>query len=95
MHIISKKKIEDFSSIHPDSKNSLSEWYKIIKNTNFENHLGLKTIFPSADLVGWKTVFNIGGNKYRLIARVNFQYKKVFILHILTHADYDKAKWKE
>ena len=94
MHVISKKKIEEFSKIHPDSKKALLEWYKIIKNINFENHSELKTIFPSADLVGRKTVFNIGGNKYRLVARVNFFYHKVFILHILTHSEYDKEKWK-
>lgn len=95
MHIISKKKIVEFSYIHPDSRNSLFEWYSIVKNMVFMNHAELKAIFPGIDLVGRRTVFNISGNKYRLIARVNFHYKKIFILYILTHAEYDKVKWKE
>ena len=50
--------------------------------------------FPHADIVGERTVFNIGGNKYRLIARVNYRTQKVFILAVLTHVDYDKDAWK-
>ncbi|MBF0239498.1 MAG: type II toxin-antitoxin system HigB family toxin [SAR324 cluster bacterium] len=95
MHIISKKKIEDFSKIHADAKNALLDWYKILRNREFSNYVELKLIFPSADMVGRRTVFNIGGNKYRLIARINFLHKKVFILHILSHVEYDKEKWKE
>ena len=95
MHIISKKKIEQFSKKYSNSRVPLLEWYKVIKNVDIQNHTELQSLFPSADLVGRKTVFNIGGNKYRLIVRVNFLYKKVFILHILTHAEYDRGKWKE
>ena len=95
MHIISKKKIERFSKKYRNSRVPLLEWYKITKNVDIQNHAELQSLFPSADLVGRKTVFNIGGNKFRLIVRVNFLYKKVFILHILTHAEYDRGKWKE
>lgn len=51
--------------------------------------------FPPADLVGQRTVFHIGGNKYRLIARVNYRTQRVFIRAILTHAEYDKGGWKK
>ena len=95
MHIISKKKIEQFSKKYSNSRIPLLGWYKVIKNVDVQNHGELQSLFPSADLVGRKTVFNIGGNKYRLIVRVNFFYKKVYILHILTHAEYNKDKWKE
>lgn len=95
MHVISKQKIVTFAHKHPDSKTALFEWYKLIKHLNFQNLVELKSIFPSADLVGRRIVFNISGNKYRLIARVNFLYKKVFILYILTHAEYNKNQWKE
>jgi mRNA interferase HigB len=48
----------------------------------------------NADLVGRRTVCNVAGNKYRLIARVNDQTQRVFVLHLLTHAEYDKGAWK-
>jgi mRNA interferase HigB len=55
----------------------------------------LKQVYPSADLVGRRTVFNIAGNKFRLIARMNYQSKRVFVLYILTHAEYDRGAWKQ
>jgi mRNA interferase HigB len=54
----------------------------------------LRQTFPPADKVGNFTVFNIGGNNYRLITLVDYEYQKVFIRHILTHAEYDKDDWK-
>jgi mRNA interferase HigB len=55
----------------------------------------MKQDYPSADFVGRKTVFNIAGNKFRLIARVNYQSRRVFVLHILTHKEYDRGAWKQ
>jgi mRNA interferase HigB len=55
----------------------------------------LKQVYRNADLVGRRTVFNIAGNKYRLIARVNYQTQRVFVLYLLTRAEYDKGAWKE
>ncbi|MGI2902303.1 type II toxin-antitoxin system HigB family toxin [Tolypothrix sp. VBCCA 56010] len=51
-------------------------------------------VFPSADQVSNLTIFNIGGNNYRLITLVDYNYQKVFIRHVLTHAEYDKEDWK-
>ena len=65
------------------------------KRSNWKNLSEMKADFPAADLVGLRTVFNIKGNSYRLIARVNYQSQRVFILNILTHAEYDKEKWKK
>jgi len=55
----------------------------------------LKQVYHNADLVGRRTVFNIAGNKCRLIARVNYQSQRVFVLHILTHAEYDQGAWNQ
>jgi len=55
----------------------------------------MRAVFPHADPVGDLTVFNIAGNKYRLIARVNYRTQKVFVRAILTHGDYDLGRWKE
>ncbi|HET6176773.1 MAG TPA: type II toxin-antitoxin system HigB family toxin, partial [Candidatus Sulfotelmatobacter sp.] len=54
----------------------------------------MKAIYRNADLVGRRTVFNIAGNKYRLIARVNYRSQRVFVLFLLTHAEYERGLWK-
>jgi len=95
VHVISKKKIHDFVKIHPNSRSSLFSWYKIVENTNFGSFNELRTVFPSADQVGKFTVFNISGNNFRLIAAVHYNRTKIYIRHILTHAEYDRGKWKE
>lgn len=94
MHVISRKALRNFLSLHPDSQVALSRWFKIVQRTDFESFADLRSTFPSADLVGDLVVFNIGGNKYRLIASVHFNRGKIYIRHILTHSEYDKGDWK-
>lgn len=94
MHVISRKPLRVFWVNHPDSENALSRWLKIIQGTKFENFAALRTTFPSVDKVGDLIVFDIGGNKYRLIASIHFNRSKVYIRHVLTHKEYDKGKWK-
>ena len=91
--MISRKAIRAFSEEHPDSRPSLSAWYGIVKNAAWNNLSELKRDLPHADLVGRRTVFNIKGGSYRLVARVNYKSQLVFVLYILTHAEYDKGKW--
>ena len=54
----------------------------------------LRETFPSADMVDDLTIFNVGGNKYRLIAAIPFNRRRVYVRHVLTHADYDRGEWK-
>jgi len=63
--------------------------------SNISNFAELKKIFPSADKVGNLIVFNIAGNKVRLIAAIHYNTQCLYIRHVLTHKDYDKEKWKE
>jgi mRNA interferase HigB len=65
-----------------------------MRRANWRTPAEMKIVYPNADLVGRRTVFNISGNKYRLIARVNYQTQRVFVLYILTHAEYDRGDWK-
>ena len=94
MHIITRKRITEFVKKYPDSRSSLDTWYRIIKKTNYNSFSELKQHFSSADYVEGFIVFNISGNKYRLIAAIHFNRKKVYIRHILTHQEYDRDKWK-
>ena len=70
-------------------------WYRITKAASWFSLVDLRRDFAHADLVGRRTVFNVHGNDYRLIARVNYQTQRVFILDILTHSEYSKGNWKK
>jgi mRNA interferase HigB len=95
MHIISRKKILDFALKHPDASEPLDRWYRIVKSSNYSSFSELRLTFPSADQVGRLTVFDIGGNKFRLIAFIVYPAKRLYIREIMTHKEYDKGKWKE
>ena len=95
MHVISRKALREFWGKHPDSETSLSRWFKAVKNSEFSNFNDLRSAFPNADKVENLIVFDIGGNKYRLIASVHFNRGKVYVRHVLTHSEYDRGKWKQ
>jgi mRNA interferase HigB len=95
MHVISFKRIREFFSGHRDAETSLTAWYRVTKKANWQNLAELKQTYPSADLVGRYVLFNIGGNKYRLIARIVYRSQTVFVVAVMTHEEYDLGKWKE
>jgi len=95
MHVITRKRLNVFAERYPETKNALARWYTTIKQKDFESFVELRKVFPSADQVGKLTVFNIGGNKVRLIAAIHYNRKKVYIRAVLTHTEYDKGTWKE
>ena len=92
--MISKPAILKFSQKHPDALVPLMNWYRITRKANWNSLAEVREDFGHADVVRRWTVFNIHGNDYRLIARVNYETKRVFILHILSHAEYAKGDWK-
>ena len=93
MHVISRKALRDFWQRHPDSEQPLRRWHKVITTRDFGNFAELRQTFPSADLVDDLTVFNIGGNKFRVVASIHFNRRKVYVRHVLTHAEYDQENW--
>lgn len=84
--------------IHTDAAAPLRAWFKLARIGRFRNLAELKRTFASVDMVRTKAggfyVFNIGGNKYRLIAAVHFNTQRLFVRHVLTHAEYDTERWK-
>ena len=94
MHIITKKRILEAKRRYPLSACGLDGWYKIMECNNFTDFGALKMVFNSVDKVGPLYVFNIGGNKFRLIASIHFNRKKVYIRAILTHSQYDSNRWR-
>lgn len=95
MHIITRKRLNEFAAKHPNAKSGLVHWYRVMKSSTAHSLTELRTRFSSADQVGNPTVFNIGGNTARLIAAVHYNRQKVYIRAILTHDEYDEGKWKE
>jgi mRNA interferase HigB len=94
MHVITRKRLNQFAEMHPATRSSLAHWYRVMKGTNFTSFPSLREAFPSADQVSGLTVFNVGGNKARLIAAIHYNRRKVYIRAILTHKEYDEGKWK-
>jgi mRNA interferase HigB len=62
VHVISRKRLNEFTGEHPDAKSALGNWYRAMKARRFANFVQLREVFPGADQVDNKTVFNIGGN---------------------------------
>jgi len=93
--VISKPAILKFSERHRDALVPLLNWYRITRRADWGSLVDVRKDFAHADVVGRRTVFNIHGNDYRLVARVNYKTKRVFILHILTHVEYSKGDWKQ
>ena len=94
MHIITRKRLNEFAEKHPDTKSSLQYWYRLMKLGRFHSFAELRAIFPNADQVENLTVFNIG-RQVRLIAAVHYNRQRVYIRAVLMHDEYDKDKWKE
>jgi mRNA interferase HigB len=95
MHIITRRRLNEFAKKHPESKSALQNWYQNAKGKDFSSFAEIRKIFGSADQVGKLTVFNIGGNKFRLIAAIHYNRKIIYIRAVLTHVEYDKGNWKE
>lgn len=92
MRVISNKALTDFSSIHALSGEPLQAWRKIIEARTFTNFSDLKITFNTIDKVQDYYVFNVGGNKYRIVSAIHFNQQKLFVRHVFTHKEYDK--WK-
>ncbi|MEH2442290.1 type II toxin-antitoxin system HigB family toxin [Nostoc sp.] len=94
MHIISRKKLREFCQKYADSCDALNNWYKAANKSAWNNLAQVQAVYPEAEAVGNFTVFNIKGNKYRLIVDLVYSDQIIYLKYILTHAEYDKDKWK-
>jgi mRNA interferase HigB len=95
MHVFTEKPIREAKEKWPRAANALEQWYRLAKGSNPGDFAAMKSIFPATDKVGEFHVFDIGGNKLRLIAFVRYRSQKLYIKHVLDHSEYDRGKWKE
>lgn len=94
MHVISRKRLKEAALRHPELETALDAWFRIAKKAVWRSLQDVCATFASADAVDRFTVFNIKGNKYRLITEINYRFQRLYVRHVLTHAEYDQEKWK-
>lgn len=90
MHVISKKKLREFWEEHPRAQAPLEAWYQVARHAGWKSFADARKTFNTADQVGKFTVFDIGGNKYRLVVTMRYDLQRVYIRHVLTHSEYDR-----
>jgi mRNA interferase HigB len=94
VHVISRKALKETARRHPDVESALETWYRVAKKAQWKSLIDVRKTYPSADAVGTCTVFNIRGNDYRLIVWIKYRARRIYIRHVLTHAEYNRENWK-
>jgi mRNA interferase HigB len=94
LRVISRRTLREYWEAHADVEDPLKTWFSIAKNARWRNLLEVQLTYSTAEAVGDFTVFNIKGNEYRLVVRIEYRLQIVFIREMLTHAEYDKDRWK-
>ena len=90
MHVIAKKRLREFWTLHRDAEQPLKTWHDIAKHAAWTKPTDLRKDFAAVSIVANnRAVFDIGGNKYRLVVRFDYRVGIAFIRFIGTHADYD------
>jgi len=95
VRVISRKALRQFADAHKDAETPLDDWYRTAKRLRWTSLVDVRKTYPHADAVGEFTVFNIGGNKYRLATYINYRTGKVYIRHVMTHQVYSSEDWKK
>jgi mRNA interferase HigB len=91
MHIISKTILRHFSATHPEAESKLNSWFRTFEQISPKNFHDLKQVFPTADYVPKRfTVFDVGGNAYRIVVAIHYNTQRAYIRGVFTHSEYDK-----
>jgi len=90
MRVISRRALREFWEVHPQAKGPLSAWFRIMEQGTFADLNALKATFGTADYVAPYTIFDLGGNKFRVIAAIHYNRERVYVRKVLTHAEYDQ-----
>jgi mRNA interferase HigB len=94
MHLISRKPLKLFWEKHPDAERPLRDWSRAARREEWHNFAEVRALYPHADKVENFVVFNIGGNKYRLVTAIHFNCGRVYVRRVMTHKEYDDGHWK-
>jgi mRNA interferase HigB len=94
MHLISRKKLREAWGVDRELEKHLRAWIKVVESAKWHRFSDVRATIKHADQVDRFTVFNIVGNRFRLICAIHYNRGKVYIRHLLSHAEYDRGGWK-
>ena len=94
MRIVSRKAIREATARHSEWGASLRSWFKITKDAEWSNSAEVRSSWKNSDVVGRFVVFDIGHNRCRLIATINYKWRMVYIRGVLSHSEYDEKEWQ-
>jgi mRNA interferase HigB len=95
VNVISKRGLFERAAKFADAKSALQVWFDTAVEAEWKNIEDVRKSFPATDMTDDLAIFNIRGNNYRLIVRMVFQYQRIYVKEFLTHAEYDKGRWKK
>jgi mRNA interferase HigB len=95
VNVISRRNLLEKVAKYPDATVAIQDWFDAASAAEWRNLEDIRQTYPATDMVGMLAIFNIKGNRYRLIVRMVFQYRRVYIKEFLTHAEYTKGAWKK
>jgi len=95
VNVISKRGLIEGAAKYPDAASALQTWFDTAIGASWRSLEDIRTVFPSADMLGDLAIFNIRGNNYRLIVRVVFRYQRIYVKEFLSHSEYSKGRWKK
>ncbi len=90
MRVISRRALRELWIVHPQARTPLAAWCRVLESTDFGDFNAIRSTLGSADYVAPYTVFDVGGNKYRVITVTHYNRKRVYIRHVFTHEEYDR-----
>ena len=91
VHIITRSRLTEFARKHSDASAPLREWIRVIRRKSYRTHLDVRADFPRVDFIGpRRAVFDVGGNRYRLVVDMRYDLGRAYVRHVVTPADYDR-----
>lgn len=100
MNVIKLRALKAFWMVHADAERPLQDWYSFCRKARWRSLMDVRRAYPHADALAVRsgriaTVFNIAGNKYRLVALIDYRFQRMLVTHVLTHPEYDRGNWKD
>jgi len=95
MRVISKKPLREFWELHPESRPMLEDWLRKASQTEASSFPALRQTFGTADYVDGFTIFDLGGNRYRICAVIHYDKQRLYVRAVMTHAEYDRNAWRK
>lgn len=95
MRVISKRPLREFWTLHPESRPLFEDWFRKASRVEASSFPTLRQTFGSADYVDGYTIFDVGGNRYRIAAVIHYDKRRLYIRQVMTHAEYDRNTWRK